>query len=120
MTHDCDEPDGAVGDREILTHTYIMLHVRTGSSVQTKFMHDPISLLSMRCAACIEHQSFAHADQAVLCAVNRFVASSCLPKACSCGTVGSVPSRVFSVLVAEEVPIRLLHARRVFPHLAQF
>ncbi len=74
-------------------------------------MHDPIGLLSVRCAAFVEHERLALADQLLqLCRVNGFVAPSCLPESGSRRTVGSVPSGILPVLVTEEVPIRLFRA----------
>ncbi len=74
-------------------------------------MHDPIGLLSVRCAAFVEHERLALADQLLqLCLVNGFVAPSCLPESGSRRTVGSVPSWILPVLVTEEVPIRLFRA----------
>lgn len=70
------------------------------------FMHDPISLPSVRSSTLVENQGLPHPYNLVL-REHGFVPSRGLPEPRCGGPVGSGSGRVFLVLVTEEVPFVL-------------
>ena len=77
------------------------------------FVHDPVGLVAVGSPALVIHQGLPHAHQLpLLVGVDRLVPASGLPKPGRGGPVGPGASRVFLVLVAEEVPLILLFLAR--------
>ena len=70
-------------------------------------MHDPVGLLAVRRAAAVEDERLAHADGAAR--LDALVAARGLPEAGLGGAVGAVARRILLVLMAEEVPVVLVH-----------
>lgn len=79
----------------------------TRSFVETKLVHNPVRFLSVRCPPSIKHKRLTHAYDMTL-RVDRLVPPCGFPKSGCGGSVCAVSSRIFLVLVAEEVPVALI------------
>lgn len=75
--------------------------------LESIFMHDPISLLSIRCSSFVEHKGFPHSNKLVL-VMNCLVSPSCLPKPGHRSSVCSCSGRILLILMTKEVPFTLL------------
>lgn len=71
------------------------------------FMHDPVTLLSIRSPPFVEDKGFSHSNKPALI-IHRLVPPRRLPEPGHCRPVCPRPGRILLVLVAEEVPFILL------------
>lgn len=74
--------------------------------LESVLVDDPISFPAVWGTSSVEHQGFPHSYDPVL-RKNRLVPSGGFPESCRGGPVRPCSSRVFLVLVAEEVPLTL-------------
>lgn len=76
--------------------------------LESILLHHPVSCSPARASSSAENQGYPHSYDPVL-GKHGPVSSSGFPESCGCGSVGSRPGRVFLIIVAEEVPLALLH-----------
>lgn len=70
-------------------------------------MHDPVSLLAMRCASGVKYKSFPHPNPLGVAKVDCFIPPCRLPESSCRGSICSSPCWVLLILVAEKVPFIL-------------
>lgn len=83
-------------------------------SLQSIFMHDPISFPTIWRPPFVKHQGFPHSYNLLL-RQHCLIPTCSLPESSCCRPIRPRPGRILPVLVAEEIPLILLFISQFAP-----
>lgn len=98
----------------ILKFMYVYLRRSIFRSLQSIFMHDPISFPTIWRPPFVKHQGFSHSYDLLL-RQHCLIPSSSLPESSCRRPIRPRPGRILPVLVAEEIPLILLFISQFAP-----